>query len=191
MRPFLLSVILLSSLFSQAQAPSKKKEEVPKILVVSHFVYVEAEDGDSFNPRVLPADRKAIADLQYALQDWKYYIVTAKRREAQLMFVVRKSNIASVQGEVGVHGGNEPRDNRTTPETDSGPGVTTGLGAKVGPVEDLFSVYILNPDGSLQGPIWRQYMKDGLDAPELPLFKQFKKTIESASKQAASKPSTP
>jgi hypothetical protein len=64
----------------------------------ARYAHVEATDGDSFNPRVLPDDRRAIADVQHALLDWKRYILTAKRREAELVFVVRKGDLASVQG---------------------------------------------------------------------------------------------
>ena len=85
-----------------------KNEEVPKIFLTAHYVYVEATDGDGLNLRVVPENRKAIADLLYALQDWKRYIVTAKRREAELPFVVRRGSLVSVQGRVGVEGATKP-----------------------------------------------------------------------------------
>jgi hypothetical protein len=80
MRSSILGVVvvtIISVALTQGQ-PKKNNDEVPKILLTSRYVYVEAIDGDVLNPRVLPENRKAITDLQYALQDWKRYIITAK-----------------------------------------------------------------------------------------------------------------
>ena len=44
---------------------------------------------------------------------------------------------------------------------------------------------------TLQGPLWRQYLKDGLDPPEMLLLQQFRKAVEAASKQAPAKPTNP
>ena len=106
MRSLILTILVFTSGFALAQAPSKK-DDVPRIFVTAHYVYVEATDRDSFNPHVLPENHKAIADVQRALQNWKRYILTGKRREAELVFVVRKSDLASVQGRIGVRGGTE------------------------------------------------------------------------------------
>ena len=119
------------------------------------------------------------------------YILTAKRREAELVFVVRKGNLASVQGRVGVDGGSNPKRDKGPSQPNERTGVNVGAGVQGGSPDDLLEVYILNPDGSLQGPMWRHYVKDGLDPPEMPLFAQFKKAIDTASRQAASKPATP
>jgi hypothetical protein len=56
---------------------------------------------------------------------------------------------------------------------------------------DLFYVYLVNPDGSQLGPIWMHYQRDGLDTPDIPLFKQFKESVEAASKVPTSKAPTP
>jgi hypothetical protein len=190
-RPSILAVVIFVSGLLLAQGQPKKNEEVPKIFLTAHYVYVEAKDGDSFNPRVLPENRKAIADFQYALQDWKRYIVTAKRREAELVFVVRKGSLASVQGRVGVQGGTNPPGDKGPSQPNERPGVDTGIGGQVGSPDDLLEVYIVNPDGSLQGPMWRHYLRDGLNSPDMLLFQQFKKAIEVASKQAPAKPANP
>jgi hypothetical protein len=80
MRSSLPGVVVVTIIgVALAQGQSKKKDEVPKVLLTSRYVYVEAVDGDVLNPRVLPENRKAITDLQYALQDWRRYIITAKR----------------------------------------------------------------------------------------------------------------
>jgi hypothetical protein len=101
MRLSILGLIAFTIGLGLAQSQPRKNEEVPKIFLTAHYVYVEATDGGGLNPRVVPENRKAIADLQYALQDWKRYIVTAKRREADLFFVVRRGSLVSVQGRVG------------------------------------------------------------------------------------------
>jgi hypothetical protein len=111
MRSSILGVVvvtIIGVLLAQGQ-PKKNNDEVPKILLTSRYVYVEAIDGDVLNPRVLPENRKAITDLQYALQDWKRYIITAKRREAEIVFVVCKGSLASVKGGVGAQGGTNER----------------------------------------------------------------------------------
>lgn len=182
MRSSILGVVVVTIIgmaLAQGQ-PKKNNDEVPKILLTSRYVYVEAIDGDMSNPRVLPENRKAITDLQYVLQHWKRYIITAKRREAEIVFVVCKGSLASVKGGVGAHGGTNERT-----------GASASLDAQVGLLDDRLEVYILNPDESLMGPIWRHSLKDGLDSPEMPLFAQFKKAIDTASKQAASKAGNP
>lgn len=163
-----------------ALGQSKKKDEVPKVLLTSRYVYVEAVDGDVVNPRVLSENRKAITDLQHALQDWKRYIITAKRREAEIVLIVCKGSLASAKGGVGARGGTNERT-----------AANASLDAQLGILDDRLEVYILNPDESLMGPIWRRSLKDGLDPPEMPLFEQFKEAIDTASKQAASKAGNP
>jgi hypothetical protein len=171
MRALLLGITLLSFGFAFAHA-AKSKDTLPPILLSSHFVYVEAHDGDPFDPRVIPADRQAIVNVQHAIQDWKRYVVTVKRSDAELIFVVRKGRIASAQPRVGIGGGSGP------------PVVAAGASGDVGPPDDLLEVCILNPDGS-RSPIWTRSMKDGLDPPDMPLFQQLKQAVDSAAKSAA------
>jgi hypothetical protein len=56
------------------------------------------------------------------------------------------------------------------------------VGAEVGPPDDLLYVYILTPKPERQRPIWKQYLKGGLDKPAIPLFKQLKDAVEAAQK---------
>jgi len=173
MRTLLVGIALLSFAFVRANA-AKTKDTVPPILLSSHYVYVEALDGDSFDRSLTPEDREAIGDVQRAIQDWKRYVVTVKRSDAQLIFVVRKGRIASVQPRVGVGGGSE---SGGRPDV-----VHTGASADVGGPDDLLEVYILNPDGSRAGPIWTHSMKDGLETPDLPLFRELKQAVDTAAK---------
>jgi hypothetical protein len=131
MRSSLLGFVLVTTIgVALVQGQSKKKDEVPKVLLTSRYVYVEAIDGDVWNPRLLPENRKAIADLQYALQDWKRYSITAQRREAELVFVVGKGSLASVKGGVGAEGG-----------TDERTGASASLDAQLGILDDRLDVY--------------------------------------------------
>ena len=170
MRALLLGITLLSFGFAFAHA-AKSKDTLPPILLSSHFVYVEAHDGDPFDPRVIPADRQAIANVQHAIQDWKRYVITVKRSDAELIFVVRKGRIASVQPRIGGGSG-----------TGGPPVVGAGVSGDVGSPDDLLEVRILNFDGSRTGPIWTRSMKDGLDPPDMPLFQQLKQAVDSAAK---------
>jgi hypothetical protein len=175
MRTLLLGITLLSFGFACAHA-AKSKDTLPLILLSSHFVYVEALDGDQFDPHVIPDDRQAIFNVQQAIQNWKRYIITVKRSDAELIFVVRKGRIASVQPGVGIGGGS-----RTGGRPDV---VRAGASGDVGSPNDLFEVCILNPDGSRTGPIWTRSMKDGLDPPNISLFQQLKQAVDAASKSA-------
>jgi len=103
-------------------------------LLSSHFVYVEALDGDQFDPHVIPDDRQAIVNVQQAIQKWKRYIITVKRRDAELIFVVRKGRIASVQVGVGIGGGS-----RTGGRPDV---VSAGASGDVGSPNDLIPKFI-------------------------------------------------
>jgi len=70
MRSAWLAIGVLVISVASAQTPSNKQEQVPTaILLNSRYVYVEAWAGDFFNPHLLPEDRKAILDVQNALQD--------------------------------------------------------------------------------------------------------------------------
>jgi hypothetical protein len=189
-----IGVLIIS--VASAQSPSKKQEQVPKAILISRYVYVEAWDGDIFNPRLLSEDRKAIVDVQDALRVWNRYAMTVKRRDAELLFVVRKGRTVSVNGNVGGNVGSgpaetRPHDERGSTQAKTESGVKVGVGAELGSPDDLFYVYLVNQDGSLLGPIWMHHQKDGLDSPDIPLFKQFKESIEAASKQPTSKAPTP
>jgi hypothetical protein len=172
LRSLALMFLLCASLVL-AQSASKKQDAVPKFFFTAHYAYVQAVDGDRFDFRLVDEDRRAIADVENALRDWNRYMVTAKRQEAELVFAVRKGRTVETRGSVGTGGGSYPPNG----------GVRGGVGAGVGPTDDLLYVYTVQTDGSLQGPIWKQYLKDGLDAPDILLFKQLKDAVEAASKQ--------
>jgi hypothetical protein len=159
-----------------------KKDDFPKALLNARYVYVEAEDGDVYNINLIPEDRRAIGDVEDALRSWNRYSLTFRRSEAEVLFVVRKQRIASalVGGTIS-HG---PLPGTTDPQT----GGAGRVAAEVGPNQDMLYVYLVNPDGKKFGPLWHQFLRDGLDKPEMPLFQKFKDQVEAASKaQTAAK----
>ena len=67
-----------------------------------------------------------------------------------------------------------------------------GAETEVGPVEDLLKVYMLTSDGRLGAQIWTRSLEDGLNAPQLALFRQFRAAVERAYPSVpASQPSKP
>ena len=181
-----------------ALAKDKKKKTVPEVLNTARFVYVQAEDGDSMNPRLFPEDREAIADVQDELKDWNKYAVTLNQSEAELMMVVRKGRLVGAQAHGGVGigtgpelGGNFPG-SRNPADPNSRPGgVSTEIGARAdaGPSEDMLRVYAVKPDGSRGGLLWTGVMQDGLNTPQVLLVKQLKQEVEKAyPPQTASQP---
>jgi len=146
----------------------KSKDDFPKSLLQARYVYVEAENGDINNINVIPEDRHAIVDVEDALRSWNRYNVTFRRSDAEVVFVVRKERIASAKiGGTIAHG---PAPGTTDPQTQA----AGRIGAEVGPNEDMLYVYLVNPDGKKIGPVWHEYLKDGLDKPEMPLFQKFR-----------------
>jgi hypothetical protein len=166
---------------ASAQTPPNKQEQVPESILNSRYVYVEAWDGDFFNPQLPPEDRKAIADVRDAFRTWNRYLITVKRR---------------VNGSTGGNIGSGPRESGPRDELGSNQpkaegGDKAGVGPEVAGRDDLFFVYLVNENGSLIGPIWIHHQKDGLDTLDIPLFRQFKESIEAATKVPASKEPTP
>ena len=196
MRSALLSIAVLITSVASAQTPPNKQEQVPKSILNSRYVYVEAWDGDFFNPQLPPEDRKAIADVRDAFRTWNRYLITVKRREAEILVVVRKGRAVTVNGSTGGNIGSGDRESGTHDELGSNQpkaegGDKAGVGPEVAGRDDLFFVYLVIENGSLLGPIWIHHQKDGLDTPDIPLFRQFKESIEAATKVPASKEPTP
>jgi len=179
-------------------AKTKKPKKVPAIFNQAQYVYVEAVDGQQFNPRLLPEDRQAIADVQDALSDWKRYTLTTRREDADLVFVVRKGRL--VQEDVGVQGGNGPQTIPSAggqnapgrPRGTGAPGIGVGVGSEVSTPDDLFEVFAGDGQESKRELLWMRTMAGGLDGPKLALFRQFKEAVDrDYPMQQASKTSKP
>ncbi len=163
----------------------KNKDDFPKALLNARYVYVEAEDGDINNFRLIPEDRRAIADVEAALRSWNRYNLAFRRSEAEVLFVVRKERIASAK--IGGTIGRRTEPGTLPGTTDTQTTEAGRLGAEIGPNEDMLYVYLVNPNGTKFGPLWHEFLKDGLDKPEMPLFQKFKNQVDAATKAAAAK----
>ena len=108
--------------------------------------------------------------------------IVYQRDRADLVFLVRKGQIASVTPRVVVGIGDQPKDRNPSPpdptRSNNSPGV--GVDAEAGSADDMLAIYLVNPSGALDGPIWSHSLKGGLDAPTLPLFQRIKHEVETA-----------
>jgi hypothetical protein len=175
-------LLVLSTSFSFAK--DKKKNVLPAVFNSATYVYVQAEDGDILNPNLFPEDRQAISDVENGLRDWNRYVLTINRNEADLVFIVRKGRevAANVRGMVGAGTQPYPRNNPAGPNSNPGQQGTTygyGVGAEAGMPDDTLRVFTLMPNGKLsESPIWWREMKDGLDAPDIPLLRQLREAVD-------------
>lgn len=185
-------LLVLAPALATVQAKTKKPYQLPAVFNQARYVYVEAVDGQEFDPRLIPEDRQAIADVYKALYDWKRYVVVTRRDEADLIFVVRKGRLA--QADVGVlvgsgpqigagsgpqvGTGSGPQGGAGRPPANSGPSHGVGVGGEAGPPDDLLEVYMTNPNEAHGTLVWQHTLADGLDRPDLPLFKQLKDEVE-------------
>ena len=186
MRPNRLIVLLLILLPTIALAQKKpKKPDLSAVLATARYVYVEAMDGDAFKPGLFPGDRQAIANVEDALRQWNRYTLTARREEADFVMIVRKGRLASG----GINGGPGPQAPQI-PGQQNPRGTSMGLGTEVGPAEDLLKVCLLTQDGQLGAQIWIRSLDGGLNAPLLPLFRQFRTAVERAYPMAPASPPT-
>jgi hypothetical protein len=186
------------------QAKDKKQPSVPAALGEARYVYVEATGGREFDPNLDAADREAIADVRDALRAWGRYSYTPERAQADLVIVVRKGRAAGTDA-------GASRGGAADPGFGSGPGAqfpgqprgnappggpAVQAGDELGPAEDLFEVCPMNANGKRGSPLWQRSMPDGLTAPRLVLFRQFKEAVDKAypnqaQGQPASQPGDP
>ncbi|MGP8252680.1 MAG: hypothetical protein ACLQHF_11635 [Terracidiphilus sp.] len=158
------------------QAKDKKSPSVPAVFGQARYVYVEAIDGQEFDPNLNPDDRIAIADVRDALDNWKRYMLTTSRSEADLVIVVRKGRAES--GNVGI----TPRRGQL-PNGAGQPGeIGSGgqMGGEADRPEDFFEVCQVKTNGGLSTPLWQRSMPDGLRAPQVMLLEQFEEAVDKA-----------
>jgi hypothetical protein len=86
----IVAIVLLMA--AVAFAETKKAPQIvpafPGTLVNARYVYVASYDGDQFNPRLLPEDRRAIGTVQDALQKWGKFIIVYEPRQADIVMLV-------------------------------------------------------------------------------------------------------
>jgi hypothetical protein len=162
-----------------------KKPSVPAVFGQAKYVYVEAIDGQEFDPNLNPDDRIAIADVRDALDNWKRYILTTSRSEAEVVIVVRKGRaaganvgIAPRRAQLPGSGGQLGQPGQAGQQGPMGAGAE--IGAEAGPPDDLFEVCQVNPDGKLGSPLWQRTLPNGLNAPDVALLKDFEKAVDKA-----------
>jgi hypothetical protein len=195
-----VSLTLLLALSAPlALAKDKKKNEPPAVFSTARYVYIQCEDGDVMNHSLFPEDREAILNAQDAVRDWNRYSITLNRKDADLVFIVRKGRLvaARVGGDIGIGnppdigGGGVSYPNRNpvgpgnTNPGNPGSGRTStseGIGGRgeAGPTDDTLRIFISTPDGKLTGPIWSREMKEGLDSPDVLLIRALKESVERA-----------
>ncbi len=169
-------LLLLMPALATIQAKPKKPYKLPAVFEQARYVYVEAVDGQEFDPRLEPDDREAIADVDKALYDWNRYIVTTRRDQAELIFVVRKGRLAAAT--LGGQVSSAPPIGPGRPGAGPGPGSGIAVGGEVGPPDDFLEVYLPNPNEARGALLWQRALPDGLNPPQLMLFKQLKDEIE-------------
>src|SRR5512135_664346 len=127
----ILAAALLMALSLPGFANDKKKDKrLPAALGTAQYVYVEAVDGDQYDPNLLPEDREAIGAVQDALSAWPRYILAVNRKDAELIFIVRKGRLVAAHGMVGTGGIGMP--GRGSQPQSRG-GVMVGGGTEAGP----------------------------------------------------------
>jgi hypothetical protein len=171
-----LTLLLPAALLLQAK---DKKPKVPAVFGQAKYVYVEAIDGREFDPNLNPDDRIAIADVRDALDNWKRYILTTSRSDADLVIVVRKGRLASANVDMAPRRG-QMSGGAGQPGQPGSMGAGAEIGAEAGPPDDFFEVCQVNPDGKLSGPLWHQSMPNGLNAPSVMLLVQFEEAVDKA-----------
>lgn len=174
-----LTLLFPSALLLHAR---DKKPIVPALFGQAKYVYVEAIDGQEFDPNLNPDDRAAIADVRDALDNWKRYILTTSRSEADVVIVVRKGRAAGANmGITPRHGQLPGSSGQLGQPGQNGPiGAGAEIGAEAGPPDDLFEVCPVNTDGKLSSPLWERTMPDGLNAPKVELLEQFEQAVDKA-----------
>jgi hypothetical protein len=195
-------VLLLCGMVTTASAKKKKDPPASKLFCHAQYAYVETVDGDVLNPNVLPEDREAANQLIDQIQTWKRYIIVYNPGEADLAFVVRTGRLASAQlrGNVGTGGPypggggpggaspggrnpgaatQNPQDPTGAGEYPQGRGVSTGVGvgAEVGPPDDLLQVYTSGGRDDPHMMLWERSQKDGLMRSQ-PLFQNLRDAVE-------------
>lgn len=190
----LLAAILVPVLPARAK---EKKPALPEIFNQARTIYVQAEGGREFDPYLDSLDRVAIADVRDALRAWNRYKFTSEREEADLIVVVRKARAMARERGVGDDGA---LGRSQFPQTDPMGGQLPGAQHPAGPVmqpgeepgarEDQLAVYQPKANGKPGKLLWSSSAREGLTAPRLALFEQFKDAVERAYPKPSGGPPT-
>jgi hypothetical protein len=182
MKHYMAIVLLAILLPALGVAQKKKHNDVPAVFETAHSVYVEAADGDYSKPGLSPADRKAIEDVQDAVQAWHRYTLAVHSEQADLVFVVRKARAGGADSQTGPSTTPRVPTGQTPGRAPGQPGDTDSMGAaaQMGAEGDRLQVYTISADGKRKGPVWMRELQGGLDAPSVMLLAQLKSAVERA-----------
>ena len=152
---------------------AKEKPTLPKLIVNARYVLVTTYSGDDpGNPQMMPDDRKAIADVQNAIQKWGRYALAYERKNADLIILVRKGRYAEALAGARIHAGSE------RPNASIGPAIS----GDAGDPQDMLTVYDA-AQGIDSPPLWRGRAPDGLKPPEMSLVNQLRVKVEASEKK--------
>ncbi|HTZ34097.1 MAG TPA: hypothetical protein VMH31_16670 [Methylomirabilota bacterium] len=166
-RIFLPCVLLFTALTLAA----KEKPAMPIVVTNATYVMVTTYDGDILSPQVSQDDRKAVQDVQQALEKWGRYKLVYRPGEADLFLVVRTARSLELRGSA---------------QKGTGPGAPRGSAQSItgqnGDPQDTLDVYV-SSRGIDNYPIWRSRAVDGFKSPELKLLNEFRSEVETAAKK--------
>jgi len=166
-------LVYLFTLLSFTSTLLAKDKPLPKIFLHARYVLVTSYSGDDpANPQMMPDDRKAIADVQNAIQKWGRYALAYERKDADLILLVRKGRYAEALAGVRIHAGSE------SPNPSAGPAMT----GDAGDPQDMVAVYDA-AQGIDSSPLWRGRATDGLKPPEMSLVNQLRVKVEASEKK--------
>jgi hypothetical protein len=166
-------IILLLLLTSFLFAKDKKDKAFPALIVNARYVFVTTYFGNQpADTRIMPSDRRAVANVETAIQKWGRYTLAHQAGDAEIIILVRKGRYAEGLAGVHIRGGSDQPNTTVTPE----------VNVDGGDPQDMISVY----DASLgidTSPLWRGRQRDGLEPPDMQLIKDLRKKVEEAAKK--------
>jgi hypothetical protein len=164
---YLILPLLLTSLLCA------KEKIFPKLIVNARYVMVTTYFGNEpADTRIMPSDRRAVADVEAAIQKWGRYTLAHNREDAELIIVVRKGRYVEALAGVHIHGGTDQPSPTVSPE----------VNADAGDPQDMVAVY----DASLgtdTSPLWRDRQRGGLEPPDMKLIQELRTKVEDAAKK--------
>jgi hypothetical protein len=179
-----LNTILLLAILIPAIALAEKKKhnDVPEAFSTAHSVYVESVEGDYAKPGVSAPDRKAIEDVQDAVQAWHRYSLAVHAEQADLILVVHKAHGGGVDSPSGLPATQRKPIGQPSARVPGQPGDADGMSpsAPMGVEGDQLQIYTMASDGKRKGPIWTRELQGGLDGPSVMLVVQLKSAVERA-----------
>ena len=164
---YVLTVVLLSS-----TTLAKQKPKLPELLTNARYVLVTTMNGNTANQRLFPDDRRALADVQNAIQDWGHYKLAYKADDADLIFVVRKGRTAAAKSGIQIRAGSEWPKPTVNPDNQT----------ETGDPLDTLTIYDAH-QGIDSAPLWRGRLRDGLNSPGVKLVQELRTQVEQSLKK--------